>query len=271
MRAAFRCAPIVLLYSLSPSLSLLPAATAAGQSAPASAQVAAPVPTPVPTQVPDTLAQRLVACTACHGDPGKPPPRDERRYFPRIAGKPAGYLYHQLLNFREGRRQYPLMTWMVTPLSDDYLREIADYFAAQHLAAAPLDRAALPPAELARGRQLVTQGDPGLKVPACIACHGQRLTGTLPAIPGLLGLPRDYINAQFGAWRNGSRRAHAPDCMGTIAARLSLADVAAVSAWLASEPQPADPAPQAAGQQVLPLACGSVQQASSTQAKEQAR
>jgi cytochrome c553 len=265
MRAAFRCAPIVLLYCLSPSL--LPAATAAGQPAPASAHAPAPVPAPVP----DTLAQRLVACTSCHGDPGKPPPRDERRYFPRIAGKPAGYLYHQLLNFREGRRQYPLMTWIVTPLSDDYLREIADYFAAQHLAAAPLDRAGLPAAELARGRQLVTQGDTALKVPACIACHGQRLTGTLPAIPGLLGLPRDYINAQFGAWRNGSRRAHAPDCMGTIAARLSLADVAAVSAWLASEPQPADPTPQAAGTQPLTLACGSAQQAASTQAREQAR
>lgn len=273
MRAACRCAPIVLLYCL--SLSLIPAAPAAGQLAPASAQVHAPVPAPVsaqlPDHLPDTLAQRLVACTACHGDPGKPPPRDERRYFPRIAGKPAGYLYHQLLNFREGQRQYPLMTWMVTPLSDGYLREIADHFAAQHLAAAPLDRAGLPAAELARGRRLVTQGDAGLKVPACIACHGQRLTGTLPAIPGLLGLPRDYINAQFGAWRNGSRRAHAPDCMGTIAARLSLADVAAVSAWLASEPQPANPAPQAAGSQPLPLACGSAQQAASTEAREQAR
>jgi len=259
MWAAFRGAPIHLLCCLS----LLPAAVAAGQPAPASAQA----PARVPAQVPDTLAQRLVACTACHGEPGKPQPRDERRYFPRIAGKPAGYLYNQLLNFREGRRQYPLMTWMVTPLSDDYLREIAAHFAAQHLAAAPLDRAALPAAELARGRQLVTQGDPALKVPACIACHGQRLTGTLPAVPGLLGLPRDYINAQFGAWRNGSRRAHAPDCMGTIAARLSLADVAAVSAWLASEPQPADPAPQSASPQPLPLACGSAALASSAQAQ----
>jgi len=237
-----RCAPIC----LSLCLAVLPLAAAVGQPAPASASI------------PDTLAQRLVACTSCHGDPGKPVPRDERRYFPRIAGKPAGYLYNQLTNFRDGRRQYPLMTWMVAPLSDDYLREIAGYFSTQHLAAAPLDRAGLPAAELARGRQLVTLGDPALKVPACIACHGQRLTGALPAIPGLLGLPRDYINAQFGAWRNGSRRAHAPDCMATIAARLSLADVAAVSAWLASEPQPADPAPLRDSPRPPPLACGSV-------------
>jgi cytochrome c553 len=216
--------------------------------------------------VPDTLAQRVTACIACHGsaDQAFAPPAgtaggDERRYFPRIAGKPAGYLLNQLHDFRDGRRQYPLMTWMVTPLSDAYLREIADYFASQPLPAhAPgAALAELAPAQAARGRQLVLQGDPALKVPACVACHGTRLTGALPAIPGLLGLPRDYINAQFGAWRNGTRHAHAPDCMGTIAARLSPADVVAVSGWLASEPLPADAAPAGSVPRPLPLACGS--------------
>jgi len=216
--------------------------------------------------VPGSLAQRLSACTACHGSASAAPATPqagpvgsggERQYFPRIAGKPAGYLYNQLINFREGRRQYPLMTWMVQHLSDDYLHEIADYFSTQHLPAPVLDRASLPAAELERGRQLVTRGDAVLKVPACIACHGERLSGALPAIPGLVGLPRDYINAQFGAWRNGSRHALAPDCMATIASRLSLADVSAISAWLASEPQPADPSPAQAVRRPLPLACGS--------------
>jgi len=212
-------------------------------------------------RVPDTLAQRLAPCLSCHGNtpaPGSGSPRDERRYFPRIAGKPAGYLYNQLQNFRAGRRQYPLMTWMVTPLSSAYLHEIADYFAAEHLPAPVLDRATLPAAELERGRELVTHGDAALRVPACVACHGERLSGALPAVPGLLGLPRDYINAQFGAWRNGTRRAHAPDCMATIAGRLSLPDVAAISAWLASEPLPPDARPAPTVTRPLPLACGSI-------------
>lgn len=212
-------------------------------------------------RVPGTLAQRLAACASCHGSATTPPAAvgsgSERQYYPRIAGKPSGYLYNQLSNFRDGRRQYPLMTWMVQHLSDDYLREIADYFSAQHQPAPVLDRARLPAAELERGRQLVKRGDTALKVPACIACHGERLTGALPAIPGLLGLPRDYINAQFGAWRNGSRHALAPDCMGSIASRLSLADVSAISAWLASEPLPADPSPAPSLSRPLPLACGS--------------
>jgi cytochrome c553 len=220
-----------------------------------------PAAAAAPPAVPDTMAQRVLACTACHGSASAPPTAangtEGRRYFPRIAGKPAGYLYNQLLNFREGRRQYLLMTWMVEHLSDDYLREIAAYFSTQHLAAPVLDRASLPATELERGRQLVMRGDAGLKVPACVACHGERLTGALPAIPGLAGLPRDYINAQFGAWRNGTRRAHAPDCMAAIAGRLSLGDVAAISAWLASEPAPADPRPAPAPARPLPLACGS--------------
>jgi cytochrome c553 len=210
-----------------------------------------------PSTVPDTLAQRLAACTACHArkDPQGVPGNES--YFPRIAGKPAGYLYNQLVNFREGRRQYPLMTYMVNHLPDAYLHEIADYFAADHLPAPAPRPADAPPAVLERGRQLVLHGDATRKVPACVACHGAQLTGVAPAIPGLAGLPRDYINAQFGAWRNQTRRAHAPDCMAAITSRLSLADVAAVSSWLAAQPVPADARPQQAIARPLPLACGS--------------
>jgi cytochrome c553 len=208
--------------------------------------------------VPDTLAQRLAACTSCHARKDAQGVPGTDRYFPRISGKPAGYLYNQLLNFREGRRQYPLMVWMVDHLPDAYLREIADYFANDHLPYPAPGASQATPAELARGQQLATKGDAALKIPACMSCHGQRLTGVAPAIPGLVGLPRDYINAQFGAWRNQDRRATAPDCMALIAARLSLADVSAVSGWLAAQtvPQDASAAPGIA--RPLPLACGSV-------------
>ncbi|MFL6672979.1 MAG: c-type cytochrome [Massilia sp.] len=220
----------------------------------ASAAHAAP---PHLSAAPDTLEQRLVACAACHARKDAQGVPGNDRYFPRIAGKPAGYLYNQLVNFRDGRRQYPLMTWMVDHLPDAYLHEIADYFAAQHLPAPAPARAEAPQVVLDRGRQLVTHGDPAIKVPACIACHGEKLTGVLPSIPGLVGLPRDYVNAQFGAWRNKVRQAHAPDCMGGIASRLSLADVSAISGWLATQPVPADARPAAAISRPLPLACGS--------------
>ena len=205
-----------------------------------------------PAVLPDTMEQRVIACTSCHAkDQGSD------AFFPRISGKPAGYLYNQLINFREGRRQYPLMTYMVDRLPDAYLREIADYFSTQHLKAPPVQPSAVAQAVLERGKLLVTQGDKAIKVPACIACHGEKLTGVAPAIPGLAGLPRDYVNAQFGAWKNKTRRAHAPDCMAEIANRLSLEDVAAISSWLGARPLPLDPAPATAVARPLPLACGS--------------
>ena len=58
--------------------------------------------------VPDTMAQRMQACTVCHGKEGR---ATNAGYFPRIAGKPAGYLYNQLLNFREGRRHNATMAY----------------------------------------------------------------------------------------------------------------------------------------------------------------
>lgn len=223
---------------------------------------AAPAKPAALKELPDTMAQRVAACTACHtaGADVKADARAAARgdvYFPRIAGKPAGYLYNQLRNFRDGRRQYAMMTYMTEQLSDAYLMEIAEYFASLHPPYPPPGKTSATAAMLERGRVLALQGDAQKKVPACVACHGDKLTGVAPAIPGLLGLPRDYINAQFGAWRDKGRRAHAPDCMADIAARLSLEDIAAVSGWLAQQPADATIPPAASIARPLPIACGS--------------
>ena len=188
----------------------------------------------------DTIAQRTMACTACHGPQGR---AAADGYYPRLAGKPAGYLYNQLINFRDGRRHYGLMTQLVDPLSDAYLMEIAQYFSALEVPyPAPLPTTASKEL-LARGKQLVSQGDASQKLPACVQCHGTALTGVAPNIPGLLGLPRDYLNAQLGAWKTGQRRAHAPDCMKTVVARLSENDINAVGSWLAAQALPGNTKP----------------------------
>jgi cytochrome c553 len=188
----------------------------------------------------DNMAQRTLACTSCHGREGRAGPDG---YYPRIAGKPAGYLYNQLLHFREGRRHYGLMAGLLETLSDEYLFQIAQHFASLDVPYPPPQAATVAPETLQRGRLLATQGDPERRVPACASCHGKALTGVSPDIPGLLGLPRDYLNAQLGAWRTGQRRALAPDCMAEIARRLAPEDLSAVTAWLAAEPVPAHARP----------------------------
>jgi cytochrome c553 len=208
--------------------------------------------------VPDTLEQRLKACTSCHGKDGR---ATSDGYYPRIAGKPEGYLYNQLRNFRDAKRTYPLMTYMVSNLSDAYLKEIAQYFSGQHppYSAPQISEAA--PAMLERGRILVQQGDKTKNIPACVSCHGEKMTGIAPFIPGLLGLPRDYIVAQLGAWQTGSRHAAAPDCMQKISLKLQPQDIGAVSAWLAAQQMPANAQAMMAKDIPhfkLPVSCGSV-------------
>lgn len=188
-------------------------------------------------QVPDTMAERMRACTPCHGNVGV---TTREGYFPTIAGKPAGYLYNQLLNFREGRRHNATMGVLFDHLNDAYLREIAAHFASLALPATP--SAATPgtasPAQLARGAQLVSQGDRASGIPACASCHGAALTGVAPSVPGLLGLPQAYVVAQLAAWRDGQRRTLAPDCMAQISRRLGASDLSAVAAYLARQPLP---------------------------------
>lgn len=203
---------------------------------------------------PDTMAARTQACAACHGSEGQGTDSD---YFPRLAGKPAGYLFNQLLAFKQGRRRYPPMTYLLEYQSDAYLHALATYFSALRPPPVPLTPPTVSDAVLARGQSLVAQGDPAHGTPACSGCHGPMLTGMERAIPGLVGLRSSYISAQLGAFRYGTRTAADPDCMQIVAASLTEADVAAVAAWLASRPVPADPSPVAKGTLAMPLACGS--------------
>jgi cytochrome c553 len=206
-------------------------------------------------KVEDTMAQRMQACTGCHGPQGR---AASDGYYPRIAGKPAGYLYNQLVSFRDGRRRYALMTNLLAPLSDAYLREIAEHFASLDVPYPPPQVATGSVDALSRGEMLVLRGDPTLKIPACVQCHGSALMGVTPAIPALIGMPRDYLNAQLGAWRTGSRHALGPDCMAQIAQRLAPADISALSQWLGAQRVPSNAKPAASLPEPLPMPCGGV-------------
>jgi len=203
---------------------------------------------------PDSMAARVQACTPCHGVQGQ---GTNNVYFPRLAGKPAGYLYNQLVAFRIGSRRYAPMNYLHEFLPDPYLRAMADYFAAQH---PPMPKPAIPVVSkslLELGQSLVTAGDPDRGIPACSGCHNPAFTGMEPAIPGLLGLQPGYITAQLGAWRYGTRTATPPDCMQIVAGHLTETDVTAVAAWLSTLSAPPDAAPVPSGTLAMPLACGS--------------
>lgn len=209
-----------------------------------------------PGRVPDTIEQRVAACIACHGREGA---STNAGYFPRLAGKPAGYLFNQLVSFRDGRRYNAGMAYMVQHLSDAYLREIAEYFAGLDYPYPPVATSNdATPAMLERGKALAMQGDAARGIPACVACHGSALTGVQPGIPGLLGLPRLYLASQLGSWLTDGRHALAPDCMTVVGRKLTTEDVNAVASWLALQPVPADSKAVAAFPGPVPMACSAM-------------
>ena len=202
----------------------------------------------------DSMEARVQGCVTCHGQAGQ---GTNNGYFPRIAGKPPGYLYNQLLAFRNGTRKYPPMNYLVAYLPDAYLREMAEHYAKLRPPLTPRAQPSVVAAVMERGKMLVNAGDPAKTIPPCAACHGKGLTGMEPGIPGLVGLRQAYIVGQLTSWRVGQRSAAEPDCMKRIATRLSDADITAVAAFLAAQELPSDPAPESSNLVRMPFACGS--------------
>ena len=209
---------------------------------------------PQTPKAPDTIGARMRACAPCHGEQGQGTDND---YFPRLAGKPAGYLKNQLVAFRDGRRRYAPMNYLLEYQTEAYLQKIARYFSALRPSPAPPAVNDVSATVLERGKTLVTDGDQAHGVPACAGCHGPKLTGMEPGIPGLVGLHANYISAQLGAFRYGTRTAAAPDCMQLVAASLTESDVTALAAYLASQSVPTNPSSVPQGTLTMPFACGS--------------
>src|SRR5207244_3924292 len=117
-------------------------------------------------KAPDTIEERMRACAPCHGEQGQ---GVNKIHFPPLAGKPAGYLFNQLVAFRDGRRKYTPMNYLLAYLPDLFLRKMGEYFAAQKPSFASPARPVVSAEVLKRGEDLGRRGD---RVPACVACHG---------------------------------------------------------------------------------------------------
>jgi cytochrome c553 len=206
----------------------------------------------------DDFGERLAACAACHGKQGEGVQGAE--YYPHLAGKPAGYLFEQLKGFREGRRVSTQMAWYVRFADDAFLQRIADYYAAlpPRTRSADTGSAQLTAERRSVAQNLVEHGDPARGVPACSACHGTNLAGLEPGVPALLGLPVDYVIAQFGAWREGVRNGAPPDCMHDVAGKVGADDIRAIAVYLSQQSNVDGLRPAPAGSFVPPKACGSL-------------
>ncbi len=72
--------------------------------------------------------EKAAACAACHGEGGAKPIMPE---YPVLAGQYANYLEHVLREYRSGVRKNAIMAAQSAALSDQDIKDLSRYFAAQ--------------------------------------------------------------------------------------------------------------------------------------------
>jgi cytochrome c553 len=161
-------------------------------------------------QAQDAVPAKAAACAACHGPGGAQPIQAD---YPRLAGQTARYLYLQLRDFQEGRRDNALMTPMVAGLSRDEMREIADYFSRQK----PLPQGFA--ADAGKARLGKAKADETL----CTMCHLGGFSGQ-NEVPRVSAQNYAYIVKQLMDFK-ARRRTNDAGSMTAVAATLSEADI----------------------------------------------
>jgi len=169
---------------------------------------------------------KATTCIACHGVDGNSP----SDIYPKIAGQHPNYIEKQLIQFKNGERNDPVMLSMVASLSEQDMKDIAAYFSAQ--TATPETVAP----ELAKtGRDLYMGGDKERGIPACTACHGPRGNGLqLAKFPKISNQHPAYIKSQLEKFRNGTRANDPNGMMVDVAAKLTDADIELLSEYISA-------------------------------------
>ncbi len=173
------------------------------------------------------VTQVCVACHAVDGNSAIPA-------NPNLAGQHPEYTYKQLRNFKSqggkpAERSNGVMAGMVASLSDDDMKNLAVYFAAQK----PKSQAARDAALAKQGESIYRGGIQAKGVAACASCHAPNGTGMPAQFPRVAGQHAEYTATQLTAFRAGQRANDPAQMMRMIAAKMSDQEIKAVSEYIA--------------------------------------
>ena len=111
------------------------------------------------------------------------------------------YIVEQLQNFKDGKRNNPIMMPMAAPLSAQDMADLGAYFDTLTNTGLEAD-----PSYWQAGEKLYRGGDKARGIPACMACHGPTGRGNEPAkFPALRGEQSVYIAKQLNNYATGAR------------------------------------------------------------------
>lgn len=163
-------------------------------------------------------------CAACHAVDGN----SAAAANPKLAGLNPEYINKQLVDFKSGARQSPVMAGMVAGLSEQDMQNLAAYYSAQQ----PKPGTAKDQQLALLGEKIYRGGVQGTGVPACASCHGPQGKGIPAQFPALAGQHGDYVYAQLEAFRLEARTNDPAKMMRSIATKMTDADMKAVSAYI---------------------------------------
>jgi cytochrome c553 len=169
------------------------------------------------------------ACFKCHGIDGM---GDGAAAFPRLTDQVYKYLYDSLKDYASGMRQNAVMTPIAQALTEQQMRDVSAYYAAQKAPAG--QRSTADPSLLQYGAAIAAVGHAERGVQGCINCHGPDGAGLPPTYPYLAGQYANYLEAQLRGWKTGARKGDGFGIMENIAKRLSDREIRAVSLYYAS-------------------------------------
>ena len=173
---------------------------------------------------PETGATKAVVCQACHGATGN----SVNPEWPSLAGLGADYIADQLKNFKEAKRNNPVMMPNAANLSPDDMADLGAFFDSQTNTGLEAD-----PSYWKAGEKLYRGGDSARGIPACMACHGPTGRGIEPAkFPALRGQHSVYVVKQLNDYASGARATGPNGIMPTIAKHLSADDMRNVASYL---------------------------------------
>lgn len=175
-------------------------------------------------------AHGVPPCASCHGDHGQ---GNATAGFPRLAGLPVTYLRWQLEDFADGSRHNAMMQPVARTLDAGQRQQMAAYYAALP---PPSQPAPVASALSAQAVTLARHGRAAEGLPGCELCHGRGGVGIGTRFPALAGQSAVYIANQLRAWKHGQRPPGPLGLMAHVAAKLSDADIRAVSTYFAAQP-----------------------------------
>jgi cytochrome c553 len=78
-----------------------------------------------------TLQNKIAQCQGCHGIEGWKTAFPEVYQVPKLGGQKAAYIVSALKEYKSGARDFGTMRAMAADLSDDDMKQLAEYFSGQ--------------------------------------------------------------------------------------------------------------------------------------------